>query len=987
MAKRSGSPISTNTADSTVAKSISAEPNAADAGVAALRTSVDALRADLVALARDLAGNALTAGTESRLGHELDRKLSEATTRVGKQVSDSVQPVVAANEHRIQNFALQITQIEEKLGAALAQMHRVDARTSDEALREEIRTRAKEFAGQIYREEFGQSVAELRNSFADSDDQLTSLRAFMDNYEPGGVPVLHAKVLRLQTELEQTLSEKAAIGSENARHIARVQELEAKLQRIKLQEGLDPAEIDRKLADLSARDAAIRGGEVLQSEIDRLLRRNDELVDQLSKLQAADKSERAAQVDLRRMERLESEIDEADRAKSRAESEAARARQIAREANDRAQVAEHALAEVQVDRGIIKTHAHAIAAKDELCTQLRSEIADLSRGLDLANLESSKARTALEAARAEKSAAEQKAESAKAIARDELSREWSATRQIERERIETWARREVELRCAEVNLALSNTENRLSNLEILLVAERSNARKSEADLLQSSAQVRALEAQVAGLQDARARLESEFAIEATANRKRFETQLSLDAEHIRAEARRIGEEEAAGARQNADRLTAIADAEQARLTALEDQRLTLGREMEALAAAKGALEVEVEEYESRVNQLRGRDVTADERIASLRAPIFLTENLPETDHPREEAWLEEVESQIKSAGFTFHPRLIRAFHTSLKVADLAPLTVLAGISGTGKSELPRLYADVGGIPLLELPVQPSWDSPQDLFGFFNYTDGRLKAEPLSRLFRQVMDESDPLRRGPVMVLLDEMNLARVEYYFADLLSKLESRRGAKDAANKVARSRASITLDVGPGHDPIALFPDERILFVGTMNDDESTLTLSDKVLDRACLLTFPAPAKLDWTEQKRGFRRAKRLSWNAWSDWTRTPNSEGTTVKLNELNDTMRLVNRPFGHRLFRAIQAYIGAYPVAGESDAAWADQFAMKILPRLRGLECEDSTVAGALSRLESQVPVELQPSFRAARQREFFVWQGATELYQAGAAGGR
>jgi 5-methylcytosine-specific restriction endonuclease McrBC GTP-binding regulatory subunit McrB len=131
----------------------------------------------------------------------------------------------------------------------------------------------------------------------------------------------------------------------------------------------------------------------------------------------------------------------------------------------------------------------------------------------------------------------------------------------------------------------------------------------------------------------------------------------------------------------------------------------------------------------------------------------------------------------------FGPRLLRTFHTSLKAAEMSPLTVLAGVSGTGKSELPRLYARFGGLAFLPLAVQPNWDSPQSLFGYFNSVENRFNATELL----QAMVQFQPSRQGSkrehsqedrlLLVLLDEMNLAYVEQYFSDLLSKLEQRRG------------------------------------------------------------------------------------------------------------------------------------------------------------------------------------------------------------------
>jgi hypothetical protein len=170
------------------------------------------------------------------------------------------------------------------------------------------------------------------------------------------------------------------------------------------------------------------------------------------------------------------------------------------------------------------------------------------------------------------------------------------------------------------------------------------------------------------------------------------------------------------------------------------------------------------------------------------------------------------------------------------------------------------------------------------------------------------------------------------------------------------------------------------------MNEDESTLTLSDKVLDRACVLTFPAPDAMEDREQPKRHKRETRLSWTSWTSWQRAEHSADLGDELNDLNRAMRGVGRPFGHRLFRAIHAYVALYPHSdpevGRKEAL-ADQWAMKVLPRLKGLECDDKRVRSGLEVLRTLVPEELLPAFQEARDREFFSFAGAAEVYRSDA----
>src|SRR5262249_7356583 len=152
---------------------------------------------------------------------------------------------------------------------------------------------------------------------------------------------------------------------------------------------------------------------------------------------------------------------------------------------------------------------------------------------------------------------------------------------------------------------------------------------------------------------------------------------------------------------------------------------------------------------------------ADERAARIGV---IEEPLPgfrlrEGGRPKTESqWLDHVGAKIQQAGFSFPRRLLEAFHTSLKAAEWSPLTILARVSGTGKSELPRLYARFGGLHFEPVAVQPNWDSPQDLWGFFNYMDNRFNAKRILRAMAQSQRDSgdrEGFNDALLLVLFDE----------------------------------------------------------------------------------------------------------------------------------------------------------------------------------------------------------------------------------------
>lgn len=314
----------------------------------------------------------------------------------------------------------------------------------------------------------------------------------------------------------------------------------------------------------------------------------------------------------------------------------------------------------------------------------------------------------------------------------------------------------------------------------------------------------------------------------------------------------------------------------------------------------------------------------EKRLADFLRPVLAVRPgaKPVADSDAEErVRLEACAAYIRENGYRFHPRALWAFHTSLKVADLCLLVVLAGISGTGKSQLPRLYAEAMGMHFLNVAVQPRWDAPQDLFGFYNYMEHSYKATELARAMRQMdrvywpaeTKEQKRVQEGMLLVLLDEMNLARVEYYFSELLSKLEM-RNAVGEDDPTARGLADIEIEIGPlkaeNRTP-RLHVGGNVLFVGTMNEDETAQALSDKVLDRSNVLRFGKPEQLQPDKPPRQEPPSILLPYAVWQDWILSDLPQGEREEFDktfdELNKALVEIRRPFGHRVYQAMYRYV--------------------------------------------------------------------------------
>jgi hypothetical protein len=146
----------------------------------------------------------------------------------------------------------------------------------------------------------------------------------------------------------------------------------------------------------------------------------------------------------------------------------------------------------------------------------------------------------------------------------------------------------------------------------------------------------------------------------------------------------------------------------------------------------------------------------------------------------------------------------------------------------------------------------------------------------------------------------------------------------------------------------LQLFPSHNVLFAGTMNDDESTQSLSDKVLDRSNVMQFAAPESFAKpAENKDAPVTSGYRSHKAWRSWIKSAEEliGGERSKaqdiINRLAEIMESFGRPFGHRLNEAILTYVANYPRHRNDtvDNPLADQIEFRILPKLRGLTIEE------------------------------------------------
>ena len=267
----------------------------------------------------------------------------------------------------------------------------------------------------------------------------------------------------------------------------------------------------------------------------------------------------------------------------------------------------------------------------------------------------------------------------------------------------------------------------------------------------------------------------------------------------------------------------------------------------------------------------------------------------------------------------------------LTIAGLAAtkLIILQGISGTGKTSLPYVMGKFFKNDATIASVQPSWRDRNELFGYFNeFTKKFNETEVLKRIYESAY--TDDLN----IIILDEMNIARVEYYFAEMLSILEMPDPKEWKIELVPSSWPNDPTKLVNGNLSIP----QNVWYIGTINNDDSTFSVSDKVYDRAFVVNLDSKG-IPFDAPK---TPAKRVSYSAvealYADAIEeNPVSEEILEKIAKLdNYVIEKFRVAFGNRIMKQLKNFVPVYVACGGTEIEGVDYIlATKVFRKFESL----------------------------------------------------
>lgn len=351
----------------------------------------------------------------------------------------------------------------------------------------------------------------------------------------------------------------------------------------------------------------------------------------------------------------------------------------------------------------------------------------------------------------------------------------------------------------------------------------------------------------------------------------------------------------------------------------------------------GSLDPEMLARLTAIQETAPDHVEAPASVAASHASAPMSAN----DATGERAFLRQVATVARAHGFGYNDVDIVNLHVSLKSSLL---TVLAGMSGTGKSQLVRLYAEAlgAGAVLKSIAVRPSWTDDADILGYLDMRAMEYRPADSGLVDTLLAAAASPDRL--YIVCFDEMNLSRVEHYFSQFISILE--RPADERTLELYNP--ALAGEVGnasryPAHVTIG----DNVRFVGTVNIDESTFDFSDKLLDRATILRLHPLTLRELSVMLARGEAMPEIADYSFAEFCAAPSrlltlTERELALLDELSARLSEARAGLGvgFRIARQVARYLRSIPAGcGLTRAQAFDmELAQRVLTKVRGQQAE-------------------------------------------------
>lgn len=366
-------------------------------------------------------------------------------------------------------------------------------------------------------------------------------------------------------------------------------------------------------------------------------------------------------------------------------------------------------------------------------------------------------------------------------------------------------------------------------------------------------------------------------------------------------------------------------------------------------------------YENHENAFDFKD-----EVASDKEESFNRENKEKNDHSEnntcEADFIKQLKNYTMSKNLCYDIKDIVNLHVSIKTN---PITIVAGMSGTGKTQISLAYAEVLGLNeknknLLFLPVSPSYTEPEDITGYLNTTTGLYVASEtgLVDFLMHAQENKNKLH----FIVFDEMNLSQVEHWFAPFISLLELNE--KDRMLKLYSKNSVCHNKMQYNH---AINIGDNIRFIGTVNLDETTKDFSDRLLDRSNLVSLKKRTLREFTQEKKEFNkeelRNNKYTYDEYLSWIN--NNVTVDEFLDEEIDLLDILHtlissndqqKGVSFRIAEKIISYIQNIPIDKKGELllerglAFDLEIKQRILTKLKGSERQMGELIGKIQSNE-------------------------------------